>query len=383
MDKTESRLKSVRLAMICEDLSPEMGGQAVSIPLLGEHLEKIGVKVKYFSGVNSISYGKAKSNETHVYFRYFHSKFKWSIGLFYQLWKHRDDIDVLHLNNLWNFVPITAYFFAKFTNTPFVISPRGMAIKEEIDRRRLKKLLLKFMFRRILNQASFIHVTSEGEAQSLEALGISTDVLRVGHGVKSPVLSPDFVELNEIRAKKRFILFSGRVCRYKNIHQLIEAFWIFSKCNPDWELFIVGPIEDNVYFDEMNVTLNKKNLLSKVKFFGHKNSVELEQYYCNASIFANVSHSENFGLSIAEALSYGVPCVVPKNSPWEEIDKYKVGVRVDSETPMIARSLGFIADNLLNDEIVFQNAISMVGKHSWDNQANKIKEAYLSVLSNY
>ena len=78
---------TIRLAMICEDLSPEMGGQAVSIPLLGEHLEKTGVKVKYFSGVNSLRHGKVKSNETHVYFHYFHSKFKLSIGLFYQLWK--------------------------------------------------------------------------------------------------------------------------------------------------------------------------------------------------------------------------------------------------------------------------------------------------------
>lgn len=376
-------MKLIKLAMICEDLSPEMGGQAVSIPLLGEYLEKIGVKVKYFSGVNSIGYGKTKSSKTHVYFRYRHSKLKFSIGLFHQLWKNRDDIDILHLNNLWNFVPITAYFFAKFTNKPFVISPRGMAIKEEIDRRRLKKLLLRCIFRRILNQASFIHVTSEGEVQSLEALGISNDILRVGHGVKSPIPSPDFVELNGIRAKRRFILFSGRVCRYKNIHKLTEAFRIFSKCNPDWELFIIGPIEDRVYFDEMNVTLNKKNLLSKVKFFGHKGPDELKRYYSNASIFANVSHSENFGLSIAEVLSYGVPCVVPKNSPWKEIDKYKVGVRVDSEALIIARSLEFIADNLLNDEKVFQNAISLVGQYSWDNQAYKIKEGYLSVLSSY
>ena len=57
---------TIRLAMICEDLSPEMGGQAVSIPLLGEHLEKTGVKVKYFSGVNSLRHGKVKSNETRI-----------------------------------------------------------------------------------------------------------------------------------------------------------------------------------------------------------------------------------------------------------------------------------------------------------------------------
>ena len=367
--------------MVCEDLSPEMGGQAISIPLLGEHLEEIGVTVRYFSGVNYRNWSKAQNDDRYFYFGYFHKKLKLSFGLFNQLWKCRNDIDIIHINNLWNFVPITAYFFAKIVGIPYVVSTRGMLITESVDKSWLKKILLRLIFKRILDEASFLHVTSEGEVESIEAYKLSSTIVKIGHGIKRIIPTPDFFVFNELRAKKRYVLFSGRVCRYKNVGKLIEAFSIFSKSEPHWALYIVGTIEDEEYFDELSQIIDTKNLSKKVNFFGHKKHSELESFYAGASIFANVSDSENFGLSIGEALSYGIPCIVPENSPWGEVVIRNVGQKVRPDVPIIAQSLKKISSNLLDDENVFRNAILSVDNLSWESQANKLYQSYVSILS--
>tara|TARA_B100000989_G_scaffold297545_2_gene283617 strand:- start:4097 stop:5227 length:1131 start_codon:yes stop_codon:yes gene_type:complete len=374
-------LKKISIAMVCEDLSPEMGGQAISIPLLGEHLEEIGVTVRYFSGIHYRNQSSAQNYGRHFYFRYFHKRLKWSFGLFFQLWQCRNDIDIVHINNLWNFVPITAYFFAKIVGIPYVVSTRGMLIAEFVDKSRLKKILLRLIFKRILQEASFLHVTSEGEVESIEAYKLSSTIVKIGHGVKKIIPEPDFFVFNELRAKKRYILFSGRVCRYKNVGKLIKAFSIFSKSEPHWSLYIVGEIEDEEYFSELIKIIDSKNMSKKVNFFGHKKQSELASFYTGASIFANVSNSENFGLSIGEALSYGIPCIVPENSPWGDVEISNVGQRVSPDVPIISQSLKKISSNLLDDENVFHKAILSVDNLSWESQANKIYQFYVSILS--
>ena len=55
-------------------------------------------------------------------------------------------------------------------------------------------------------------------------------------------------------------------------------------------------------------------------------------------MFILLSHSENFGLSIAEALSYQLPVITTTNTPWKKLEKYKCGWCINLNE-IIARTL--------------------------------------------
>ena len=92
-----------------------------------------------------------------------------------------------------------------------------------------------------------------------------------------------------------------------------------------WQLIIVG---DGVL---------KKELESKIKALNLQESVilkpftkQIEKEYLNASIYAMSSHFEGFGMVLAEASSYGLPCVAfdVKTGPSDIIADEKSGFLV-------------------------------------------------------
>ena len=56
---------------------------------------------------------------------------------------------------------------------------------------------------------------------------------------------------------------------------------------------------------------------------------EKDELYSSADLFVLLSHSENFGLSIAEALSHRIPVITTTNTPWKKLNKYKCGWCID------------------------------------------------------
>ena len=107
-----------------------------------------------------------------------------------------------------------------------------------------------------------------------------------------------------------------------------------------WKLIIVG---DGIL---------KKELESKIKALNLQESVilkpftkQIEKEYLNASIYAMSSHWEGFGMVLAEASSYGLPCVAfdVKTGPSDIIENEKSGFLVaDNDLQGYADKLMFL-----------------------------------------
>jgi len=103
--------------------------------------------------------------------------------------------------------------------------------------------------------------------------------------------------------------------------------------------------------------------------------------YAIASLFLLPSHGENFGLSIAEALSNGVPALVTDSTPWMELNRVGAGWCVPwgeyattlraatSEGPESLSLRGSIARDWVRREC------------SWNRSAAKLVEFYSGLLS--
>jgi glycosyltransferase involved in cell wall biosynthesis len=135
---------------------------------------------------------------------------------------------------------------------------------------------------------------------------------------KKVVVIPNGLNLEEFRGLKkrvencRIILYVGRLERYKGMHYLIEA---LPKLDSDIVLEIVGKGP----FKEHLVKLAKKlKVENRVRFFQDLPRKELLQRYVDASLFVLLSRYEAYGISVAESLAAGVPCLVANSSALTE-----------------------------------------------------------------
>jgi len=132
------------------------------------------------------------------------------------------------------------------------------------------------------------------------------------------VVIPNGVNLEEFKGLKRIkkscktILCVSRLEKYKGIQYLIEVLPLLES---DVVLEIVGkgPYKENL------VKLAKKlNVTERIKFFQELPRSELLQMYANADVFVLLSKHEAYGLSVAEALCAGTPCIVANTSALTE-----------------------------------------------------------------
>ncbi len=129
----------------------------------------------------------------------------------------------------------------------------------------------------------------------------------------------------EIKREKTIITVS-RINKIKGIDILINSFIEIYKKNPEYNLKIIGPIEDNDYYNELLEIINKNNLNNKILFCGLKNRKELIEIYKKASIFCLFSRYESFAISRLEAIAMRLYVITSEAGCAEDLKGYNVKI---------------------------------------------------------
>src|SRR5262249_43348686 len=85
--------------------------------------------------------------------------------------------------------------------------------------------------------------------------------------------------------------------------------------------------------------VSEKNLDQKVIFVGHVEGQEKQELFANAYFTIVPSHSESFGIVVLESLAQNTPVVASRGSPWEVLEKEKIGFWTDNSPEMLARAI--------------------------------------------
>ncbi len=118
------------------------------------------------------------------------------------------------------------------------------------------------------------------------------------------------------RANVKIALFLSRLHPGKGLMDLVGA---WQRVRPEgWKMRVIGP-DVCGHKAEVMAAVRDAKLESMFEFAGELNDDEKWQEYVDADLFIHPTHSENFGISVAEALAAGVPVITTKGAPWEEL----------------------------------------------------------------
>lgn len=288
------------------------------------------------------------------------------------------DYDIYHTNGMWMHCNHETCTIARQKGKPYVITPHGMLYPQALARSAWKKKLLLNLggVEKDLRHATCIHATCDAEMKHYRELGYTNPVAVI----PNPMPIPSFID--DIKSEKSIkrIGYLGRIHPYKNTEALINAWITLGDEVKDAQLIIMGR-GDNEYDAKMHQLVARHNL-TNVEFAGFVNGREKFERLASLTALCVPSITENFGMTVTEALSVGTPVIASLGTPWQELNTEHCGWWVDNDVETLADTISQ-ALSLPQDEIekMGNNGKRLVNEKYRDTQvAAMMKQLYEWVL---
>ena len=285
--------------------------------------------------------------------------------------------DLIHDNGIWLPHNHRLACLARKHDIPRVVSIRGMLEPWALRHKRWKKRLAWHAYQqRDLCSASILHATAASEADQVRSLGLKVPVRVISNGVD---LSPARLD----RPKESGIktaLFLGRLHPKKGLPLLVEA---WAKTKPaGWRMRVVGPDEAG-HRAEIEALVGRAGLTGEWSFEDSLDGLAKSQAFDDASLFVLPTHSENFGMAIAEALAHGLPVLTTHGAPWEKLHAEDCGwwtpVTVDGISAALAEATKRPVEEL--QKMGQRGRLWMQRDFSWTSVAHEMQQVYTAMTS--
>lgn len=288
------------------------------------------------------------------------------------------DFDVVHIHSVFLWPMWVAAREAVRAGVPYVISPRGMLIRDVVARksRWAKTAWIALVERKSLAQASSVHVTADVEGNELQSMGLpAPGLVTIPNGVEWPQQPPRPHSFSKI--PPRYVLFLGRINWKKGLDRLITAWqWI-----PDLPLVIAGN-DDEGYRRKLEVLAENTGVADRVHFIGPASDTDKWALYEDAELFVLPSHSENFGNAVAEAMAMRCPVAVTEGVGISTLVRAEgAGVVVSGEPEQLAAGLReILGDRQRRVEMGRRGRLAVERVLSWDAVAEQTESVYRAVV---
>jgi 1,2-diacylglycerol 3-alpha-glucosyltransferase len=183
-------------------------------------------------------------------------------------------------------------------------------------KRKIGKKIVKLYSRKLLNNTQAVIAPTEKVKNLLKQYGVHQEIYTIPTGIDTKNFSWEMSEEEKkqykqelgIPLEKKILLFVGRLAQEKNIQELLRY---YKKLNrEDVTLLLVG---DGPYRQEIEKEVEELELTDRVYFTGMVPKQQVASYYHLGDIFVCSSNTETQGLTYAEALASGLPCVCRKD----------------------------------------------------------------------
>jgi len=174
------------------------------------------------------------------------------------------------------------------------------------------------LYRSNLNDKQLRKICSSGNTLAIANSDSIVKIFCEDLGVKIELVHTSSISVNDIvkKCNKRFgniqkrLLFVGRVCYEKGIHELFEALKMLNRKNKGkFILDIAGPLGD-LGGNDVNQLIQQYNISEYVKYHGVVPfGKTLFKFYRNADAYILPSYHEGMPKTVWEAMSQGTPVI--------------------------------------------------------------------------
>jgi len=299
--------------------------------------------------------------------------------------REMEGFDVVHLFGYREFLTLAVALWAKKASKPYALQALGTI--RRVTRSKAKKLLFDALFgRTVLRSASAVIAKTELDREPYAASGVPVDkVVLIPNGISAPPGAEDaqdgvFRERHGIGPDEPLILFLGRLHQVKGVDLLVRA---FARLDDDrLRLALAGP--DEGLREEVERFVSRKGLGGRVVFTGPLYDERKWEAYRDADLYVLPSLSENFGMTVLEAMSCGKPVILTDRCGIAPQVDGRAGLVVPYDEAALARAMErMIGDAALRSRFS-EGALRLIREEfSWDGPVTELERLYERVVAEH
>jgi glycosyltransferase involved in cell wall biosynthesis len=328
----------MNICFVVDNFSPKVGGPYTAIKDITQQLKKLEIKYVIVNKKNFLSKKKNLKN-----------------------------YDIFHIFGGWSLFYIRLSILASRMKKKVIIHPMGFYESWSLSQKKIKKFFAwKLYQERFLLNANLIHCASKNEKKNLLKLNSNFKTVVLPFGVND-----NFIKKKIVKKLNKKVLFFSRLHHKKGLAELIYAWQKIG--NSDWTLDIIGDGDNNAYFKRL---VNNKNV--KINFLNpiYRN-IDKIKVFNKYDFFVLPTKNENFGISILESLSRGLPVLTTNNTPWTIIRAYNAGWIINNIETKLRLNLAKIFEMNSNDFFIkSKNAVKLAKRFTW---SKIFKKDYMTV----
>ncbi len=282
--------------------------------------------------------------------------------------------DLLHLHTIYLHPTLAAARIAYENKIPYLVSPHGMLVKDLIRRKNtlLKKAWISLFERCTLEHATAVQVTSRLEATEAKKFNFDwPEIFELPLGLETPVPQP------AVTRDSNLILFLGRINWKKGLDRLIPALARL----PERKLLIAGNDETG-YTRELKKLAEQYSVSNQIVFYGPVRGKAKWQLYQQAQLFVLPSYSENFAITVLEAMAMSCPVVVtPEVGLAKTVADFGAGLVCDGDPLSLQAAIQQILEHPESARRMGKVGQRVVADHfSWINITSSLASTYRRML---
>ncbi|HLY68515.1 MAG TPA: glycosyltransferase [Puia sp.] len=202
-----------------------------------------------------------------------------------------------------------------------ILSPRGMLKESALQFKYAKKKSFLEMLKLFkISKGIGFHATDEQEKKDIRKIfgdAISVNLIQDVPPEPEKNVFPVTKRSGELK-----LVFVGRIHRIKNLHFIMEC---LKKLTQKIELTVIGPIDDNAYYEfckKLSASLPEN---VSIHFAGEVSNEKIKSHLRENHFMILPTLGENYCYSIIESFCAGRPVIITDRTPWQNLSNKKIG----------------------------------------------------------